>query len=83
MAADVFKELSGYKDSNDKYKEAMYQHAEKLFENEDYYSAAIEFGILGDYKDSQSKLAEVNAKIEAKIAEENAWRKSIYSWYNW
>lgn len=79
MAADVFKELSGYKDSNDKYKEATYQHAEKLFENEDYDSAAIEFGILGDYKDSQSKLAEVNAKIE----EENAWRKSIYSWYNW
>ena len=83
MAADVFKELSGYKDSNDKCKEATYQYAEKLFENKDYSSAAVEFGKLGDYKDSQSKLAEVNAKIEAKIAEENAWRKSIYSWYNW
>ena len=79
MAADVFKELSGYKDSNDKYKEATYQHAEKLFENKGYSSAAVEFGKLGDYKDAQSKLAEANAKIE----EENAWRKSIYSWYNW
>ena len=75
----VFKELKKYKDSEDRYKESRYKYAEKLFKNEDYDSAAIEFGILGDYKDSQSKLAEVNAKIE----EENAWRKSIYSWYNW
>ena len=75
----VFKELKKYKDSEDRYKESRYKYAEKLFENEDYDSAVSEFRYLGDYKDSQSKLAEANAKIE----EENAWRKSIYSWYNW
>lgn len=75
----VFKELKKYKDSEDRYKESRYKYAEKLFKNEDYDSAVSEFRYLGDYKDSQSKLAEANAKIE----EENAWRKSIYSWYNW
>ena len=77
MAADVFKELSGYKDSNDKYKEATYQHAEKLFENKGYSSASDVFKKIEGYKDAGDRYKESIYKYAEELFEDGDYYSAV------
>jgi len=61
----AFEDLDGYKDSEDKIKEAKYAKAVSLMSAEKYDEAKKEFEALGEYKDSADKLKECNEKSNA------------------
>lgn len=76
-AMAAFKELNGYKDSEEQItkcetaiKDAEYKYAVYLFNNGKYYEAIAAFNELNGYKDSTQKANEIfNQKIMAKLKE--------------
>jgi len=69
-AIDAFKELEGYKDSDEKQKEVAYTYATELLEKQDYVNAEKEFEALGTYQDSETKKKEaIYAQAEAFLSQ--------------
>lgn len=64
-AVQVFNNLNGYKDSNDKSKESIYRYANDLCSNNDYDAAYIEFQKIIGYKDVSEILKN---NVDLKIA---------------
>lgn len=58
IARENFKRCAGYKDADDKYKEAAYNYGCKLIDGKKYETAVSVFKELGSYKDSASKQLE-------------------------
>ena len=54
-AKETFEKMSGYKDSDDKVKEAVYRYATELYENKNYEKAEKEFNNILEYKDSEDQ----------------------------
>lgn len=71
-AASIFKDISGYKDSDQKENQALYLHATNL-QKDNNYEAAIEiFELIKNYKDSISKVVECE-----KAMMENKYIKAV------
>ncbi len=62
-AVSAFKALDGYKDSEEKAKEAKYAKAVSLMNAKNYTEAINTFKALGDYKDSKDKINQCRDKI--------------------
>jgi hypothetical protein len=67
-AISEYSALRGYMGSNDKIKEANYQHALALLKEKDYTSAIAIFNTLGNYKDSQKQAADSTNEKNYKFA---------------
>lgn len=61
-AEKAFERMEGYKDSNDKKKEAIYKYAEELFANEKYEEALEQYKRIENQKDCSKKIQEVTYK---------------------
>jgi len=58
LAHMIYKNLKGYKDSDDRAKEMLYLYALDLIDNDSYDQAKETFEKLGDYKDSAEYVTE-------------------------
>ncbi len=72
-ALSEFKKISGYKDSDEKYKECAYAYATEQYDLGKYKNAEYYFEMLGDYKDSQEKF-----KITSELADEESENNKLY-----
>ena len=76
LAAKVFHNISGYKDSAEKYSRAVYSMAELELENEKYEDAAMLYLKAGAYSDSEEKVKECHYKL-AELCQEDSPEKAI------
>lgn len=72
-ACTKFNVISGYKDSDEKYKECAYAYAEIQYNDGEYRVAKNFYKKADDYKDSQEKL-----KITSELADEAEENNKIY-----
>ncbi|MBQ5319290.1 MAG: hypothetical protein J6K17_09365 [Oscillospiraceae bacterium] len=72
-ASTKFNAISGYKDSDEKYKECAYAYAEIQYNDGEYRVAKNFYKKADDYKDSQEKL-----KITSELADEAEENNKIY-----
>ena len=77
-AAEIFKELNGYRDSNDKVEEVKYQQACSKLENGSYSAAVDLFEILDGYKDSENKIN--TAKYQYVLKHKNNDDRTTFSY---
>lgn len=63
-AVAVFKEISGYKDADQKVNQSLYLHAEELQNNKEYEAAIEVFESVKNYKDSATKVIECKNAIK-------------------
>lgn len=78
----AFQKMYGYKDSEDKANEAMYQYATELFDKKQYSNAKEEFATLGDYKDSEDKTKQASYEYATELLENKEYSKSASEFWN-
>lgn len=75
-ASIAFKKMNGYKNSEEKASEAMYQYATDLFEQKQYTKATEEYSKLLEYKDSKDKIKEITYTYATELFEKKEYKKS-------
>ena len=68
-AKEAFERMEGYKDSEEKAKEAIYRYAIDLAEKEDYEKAISTFDSLKDYNDSKTQKTQTIYKYANNLLE--------------
>lgn len=76
-AKEAFELMSGYKDSDNKAKEAMYQYASDLVKSEDYEEAVEVFEELGDYSDSKTRIKQIYYDYATGLLEQGNYADAI------
>lgn len=80
-AEDTFEKLGDYKDSSDKWKEAIYYKGNELYEAEDYSGAILCFKRINEYEDSSEKITDCKYEMAeaARIDEDYITAYKIFS----
>lgn len=78
-AAQVFEQLSGYRDADAYLLKSRYAIALKAYRNEAYAEAAEVFQSLGDYKDSEEKAAKCHYNMGSAYMDAGEYEQAVRS----
>lgn len=76
-AAQLYSELSGYKESDERYLESSYGLADRLYQDGQYADALNAFASLGDYSDSAERQKQTIYAMAAQAEEQGSHSQAI------